>query len=177
MEPIYRVVIRSSNTQIKLQIVETIRNNDMTMCSANSYELRNFGVNVGLTNVPSAYLTAILLACKFKYKYDLMEITEPPFELMLDCGKKSETSQLVGAVLDGLRLQFMLPYAEVEQSKMNAYKGELIYKYMINLQNKSIDEYKRQFSKYIALNINPDDIFNIYDNAERSIINKYKGDI
>ena len=173
MDHVYRIVIRSSNTQIKLQIVETINNNDKPMCSANSSELRQFGVNIGLTNVPCAYLTAILLACKFKHKYNLINISKLPFELMLDCGKKLNTSNFVTAVLDGLRLQNMLPYVEIEQSKMNMYKGELIYNYMINIRNKSIDEYKRQFSRYISLNITPNDIFDIYSNAEKYIINKY----
>ena len=120
-----------------------------------------------------SYLTAILLACKFKHKYNLINISKLPFELMLDCGKKLNTSNFVTAVLDGLRLQNMLPYVEIEQSKMNMYKGELIYNYMINIRNKSIDEYKRQFSRYISLNITPNDIFDIYSNAEKYIINKY----
>merc|ERR1719321_195476 len=58
----YRLVVRRTNAKFIAQIVFSNMNGDAVMCSAESSELKNFGVSAGLTNYAAAYCTGLLLA-------------------------------------------------------------------------------------------------------------------
>ena len=61
-----RLVIRRSNTKISAQIIEYHADGDKIIVSANSQELANMGYRGRLKNIPSAYLTGLLIAKKAK---------------------------------------------------------------------------------------------------------------
>ena len=63
-----RIVIRKTNLHIITQIVTSREAQDAVICSANSKELTNLGWTGSLKNIPSAYLTGMLLAKKAKEK-------------------------------------------------------------------------------------------------------------
>jgi large subunit ribosomal protein L18 len=63
-----RLVIRKTNLHIITQIVTSKEAQDTVICSANSKELINLGWTGSLKNVPSSYLTGMLLAKKAKEK-------------------------------------------------------------------------------------------------------------
>lgn len=63
-----RLVIRRANKNILLQIVNYEDNGDKVTYSAKSNELKKFGWNGSVRNIPCAYLTGILLAKKVKEK-------------------------------------------------------------------------------------------------------------
>ena len=58
----YRFVVRRTNRRILCSVVYSTIQGDMTVASADSQELRGFGLNCGLTNYASAYCTGLLTA-------------------------------------------------------------------------------------------------------------------
>merc|ERR550539_2107068 len=57
----YRFVVRRTNKRILTQIVYSTIEGDMTVASADSKELKRYGVDAGLTNA-AAYCTGLLCA-------------------------------------------------------------------------------------------------------------------
>lgn len=60
--PKYRLIVRTSNTDISCQIAYARLEGDIVICAAYSHELPRYGVKVGLTNYAAAYCTGLLLA-------------------------------------------------------------------------------------------------------------------
>jgi large subunit ribosomal protein L5e len=69
--PKYRFVVRITNSDVVCQIFSSDINHDECLASAYSHELRNFGMNVGLTNYAAAYATGLLLARRVNAKFGL----------------------------------------------------------------------------------------------------------
>ncbi len=63
-----RLVIRKTNTRTIVQIIEATVNGDRTLASAVSSELLKMGWNVGIANLPAAYLTGLLAARRAKIR-------------------------------------------------------------------------------------------------------------
>ena len=59
-----RVVIRKSNASTTLQLVLAEQKGDKTLLTVNSRELKNFGFNLSLSNLPAAYLTGLIFGKK-----------------------------------------------------------------------------------------------------------------
>lgn len=60
--PKYRFVVRRTNQRIICQVVYSTIQGDRVLCSADSCELKNYGITVGLTNYAAAYCTGLLAA-------------------------------------------------------------------------------------------------------------------
>jgi large subunit ribosomal protein L5e len=58
----YRFVVRRTNKKILTQIIWATIQGDRVLCQADSSELKNFGLEAGLTNYASAYATGLLCA-------------------------------------------------------------------------------------------------------------------
>jgi len=122
--PKYRLVARFTNTRVIAQIVYATIQGDKILTSANSFELKRFGLNAGLSNYAAAYATGLLLARRLLkitkldtlYKgvgkidgndYDVSnEVKEEeqrkPFKAVLDVGLVNTTKgNKVFAVLKG----------------------------------------------------------------------------
>jgi len=69
--PKYRMIVRSSNTDICCQIAYARLEGDIIICAAYSHELPRYGVKVGLTNYAAAYCTGLLLARRLLLKFKL----------------------------------------------------------------------------------------------------------
>jgi len=67
----YRFVVRRTNQRIICQVIYTTITGDITVCSADSKELNNFGVTCGLTNYAAAYATGLLCARRLLKMKDL----------------------------------------------------------------------------------------------------------
>ncbi len=59
-----RMVVRTSNQLIRVQIIEYIREGDKTLVDINSKELKNHGWPASFKSLPAAYLTGYLAAKK-----------------------------------------------------------------------------------------------------------------
>merc|ERR1712142_783682 len=79
--PKYRMIVRSSNTDVCCQIAYARLEGDIVICAAYSHELPRYGVNVGLTNYAAAYCTGLLLARRVLTKLNLAEIYEGQIEV------------------------------------------------------------------------------------------------
>eukprot|EP00088_Acartia_fossae_P069288 TRINITY_DN8_c0_g1_i4.p1 TRINITY_DN8_c0_g1~~TRINITY_DN8_c0_g1_i4.p1 ORF type:complete len:297 (-),score=96.84 TRINITY_DN8_c0_g1_i4:107-997(-) len=69
--PKYRLIVRSSNTDICCQIAYARLEGDYIVSAAYSHELPRYGVKVGLTNYAAAYCTGLLLARRILQKFSL----------------------------------------------------------------------------------------------------------
>lgn len=119
--PKSRLVVRRSNREIICQIVIAHLKGDMVLCSAYSHELKQYGINVGLTNYAACYATGLLLARRLLTKMKLDKLypgvkeatgaTKPvepvekgprPYKAVLDVGlARTTTGSRVFAVMKG----------------------------------------------------------------------------
>jgi len=103
----YRLVVRITNTKVICQVVYATIIGDRTICQANSKELANFGIPVGIKNYAACYATGLLVARRclkmmgmdddFKGKEEVdgeefhveeeeTEAERRPFKVILDVG-------------------------------------------------------------------------------------------
>jgi len=74
--PKYRMIVRTSNTNVTCQIAYARLEGDIVICAAYSHELARYGVKVGLTNYAAAYCTGLLLARRILQKFKLDSMYE-----------------------------------------------------------------------------------------------------
>jgi len=79
--PKYRMIVRSSNTDICCQIAYARLEGDIVICAAYSHELPRYGVKVGLTNYAASYCTGLLLARRILQKFNLDTVYEGNSEI------------------------------------------------------------------------------------------------
>jgi len=91
----YRLVVRRTNTKFILQIIYSTMKGDVVMCSAESTELKNYGLTAGLTNYSAAYCTGLLIARRLLKSVKLdgdykpnTDITGEYFNVDDDAGEK-----------------------------------------------------------------------------------------
>merc|ERR1712060_901810 len=72
----YRMIVRSSNTDVTCQIAYARLEGDIVICAAYSHELPRYGVKVGLTNYAASYCTGLLLARRILQKFKLDSVYE-----------------------------------------------------------------------------------------------------
>lgn len=95
-----RLVVRKSLKNMNVQLVIPGKEGDATLVSANTVELKKYGYSGGTGNLPSAYLTGLLLGFRAKKNGHV--------EAILDIGKYHATkggrvfAALKGAVDSGL---------------------------------------------------------------------------
>lgn len=70
----YRFVVRSTNQRILCQIVYSTVQGDVVLCSADSMELKKFGIPVGFNNYAAAYATGLLCARRVLKKMGLNDM-------------------------------------------------------------------------------------------------------
>merc|ERR1719163_2653783 len=58
----YRFCVRRTNKRIICQVIYSTLTGDKVMCAADSHELKNHGLNAGLTNYAASYCTGLLCA-------------------------------------------------------------------------------------------------------------------
>ena len=63
-----RIVIRTSNNNIKIQAIKFGENGDITLSTTNSIDLRKLGWKGSTGNLQSAYLTGLLFGSRIKSK-------------------------------------------------------------------------------------------------------------
>lgn len=151
-----RFVVRRSLRYIILQFVRYGVKGDEVLVGVNSSELKKFGWNYSFSNIPSAYLSGLLIGKRAIEK----GIKEAIFDNGL-CSivKKSVLFSCLKGVLDaGVNIpcdREMLP-------DENVVSGKVIADYVVLLKDET--RYKKQFSDYLKRNLNPSDIvkdFNI----------------
>lgn len=190
-----RLVVRFTNSKVICQIVKAFVDGDRVVASADSTELKKFGVTFGLTNYFAAYATGMLCARRalgvnglshYEVNTEIGEhkLTEDAdderraYKVFLDVGLKRATkgAKVFAAMKGASDAGLFIPHSP---SKFAGFDGEKLdakvmkerifmaenVKYMKDLKQNDEEKYKKQFSAYLKLKINPDDIEKIYKGA------------
>ncbi len=118
-----RLVARKSNQQVRAQLVVTAPDGDETLASATAADLREFGWEAPLGNMPAAYLTGLLAG--------LRAVEAGVEEAVLDIGLNSPTpGSKVFAVQEGaIDAGLEIPHNDSVLSDWSRTRGEHIAEY------------------------------------------------
>jgi len=155
----HRLVVRRSLNNITAQIVEYKNEGDIVLISANTKELAKYGWKCSTKNIPSSYLTGLLIgkkATKKNIKDSILDIG-----LQRPIKKGVLYALLKGAIDSGLNIDHnknILP----EESRI---KGEHIANFT-KLDSAS----SFQFSKYKKNNLDPKQITENFNQTKENIV-------
>lgn len=156
-----RVVVRKTNRNILMQIVEYKVDGDIILKSANSHELLKYGWD-SRCNIPTAYLTGLLLSKKFNDKDK---------GLVLDTGLYNPIKGSIifaaakGCIDLGLKLKSNIEFDDDRLS------GKHISKFAALVKDDNT-HYKNQFSKYKETKFDPETINSKFVEIKDKIINE-----
>ncbi|EHP87745.1 50S ribosomal protein L18 [Methanotorris formicicus] len=159
-----RLVARKTLNHIIAQIVLYDEKGDKTVVSAHSRELIKLGYKGHCGNLPSAYLTGLLLGRK--------AISKGYKEAVLDIGLHRATKgAAIFAVLKGaLDAGMEIPYGEEVIPDEDRIRGAHIKAYAELLKNEDEEKYKRQFSKYLEKGLKPEELPEHFDEIKEKIM-------
>jgi large subunit ribosomal protein L18 len=162
-----RLVTRTANRNITVQILIAKPHGDEVLAAANSRELvKSYGWKAATGNIPAAYLTGLL--CGSKAKANGIK------EAILDIGLVAPTkgAKIFAALSGVLDAGVDVPHSE-EKIVKERMKGEHIAKYAKSLGAGS-EEYTAKFSKYSAQGVAPEKISEHFATAKTTITDSFK---
>ncbi|MGV8168562.1 MAG: 50S ribosomal protein L18 [Candidatus Nanoarchaeia archaeon] len=138
-----RLVIRKTNKQIILQIVQYSENGDKVILTTNSKELEKHGWKHSQKNLPAAYLTGMLTAKKAKAKNISKAI--PDLGLQTPLKGSKIFAAIKGAIDNGLEMNASEEIFPSEER----IKGEHISNYLDNHKSitQDFEKIKKELSK------------------------------
>ncbi len=144
-----RVVVRMSNRNIIGEVIRFNPKGDEVLAYVNSKELKQYKWPVK-ANKPTAYLTGLLLAKKYKDNEDLI----------LDIGFSTKAKIpfifALGCIDGGLKIKMNKEFEKED------YDATLISEYASRLKKEDKSRYERQFSKYIKEGIEPEKLKDLF---------------
>lgn len=165
-----RLVVRGSLNNFLAQLVESKFGGDRTLVSAHSRELvKKYGWKGHCGNVPTAYLTGLLLALKAKkagFK-----------DAILDIGLHTPSkgcrvfAALKGALDGGLEI----PHGEEILPSEERIRGEHIAEYARKLLEENPELYAKQFSAQIKRGVRPENLPEHFDEVKEAILKDFGG--
>lgn len=158
-----RLAIRKSLKNITIQIIEYHPEGDKIITSVVSKELEKLGWSFNKSNIPSAYLTGLLLGKK--------AIGNKINEVVVDFGlNESVKGSKLYAVLKGISDSGLaVPVSE----KILPHEDRIVGKHISDydeLLKKDDEKRKRQFSGYMKNNVNIKDIKKLFDEIKGKIL-------
>lgn len=158
-----RLVIRKSLNNIIAQLIEYGIKGDKIIISINASELRKYGWKFHLGNLPTAYLTGLLIGVEAKKK----KIKE----VVLDTGLQPsiKSSSLYALVKGSLEAGLFIKCNEKVLPSYDRITGKHIADYALKIKSNQ-DLYNRQFSKYIKNNVNPEDLPKHFEQTKAKIL-------
>lgn len=188
-----RLVVRITNTKVICSITKAFIDGDRIVAYADSTELKNYGVNFGLTNHFAAYATGFLCARKALLSQGLDALYQPnkevgqykltedleerkAYKVYLDIGlaRASNGSNVFIAMKGASDAGLHIPHSDSkffgasdEGLDSNKLRSRIFMKenidYMLSLRSNNEDAYKKQFGGYVAKGIQPEAIEGIYE--------------
>jgi len=151
-----RVVIRRSQKQFTLQIVEFYPSGDKVLVGMNSRELQKNGWKGSLNNLPAGYLSGVLLAKK--------ALQKKIKECVIDLGQQTSLKgcslyAVVKGLIDG---GLNIPHSPEIFPKQERIKGEHIAN-LAKLLKENQDKYKKQFGQYVKQGLDPESLPKHFD--------------
>ena len=145
-----RYVVRISNKNIVIQLINSKVEGDYVQVQTNSKELSKYGWQAGTKNISSAYLLGVLAGKKAK-KAGIDEA-------YLDLGlvRPTKGSKVFAAVKGAQDAGLWVPCDSEVIPEMARIEGKKIQEYAESIENPYI--YERQFSAYIRKGLQPQDL-------------------
>ena len=158
-----RLVIRKSIKQIFVQAVDYDEKGDKILLSCTSYDLKKNGWKAGFNNLPSAYLTGVLMGKKC--------LEKGIKEMVPDIGlNKSVKGSKMYAVLKGvIDSGVNINCSEEILPPEGRIKGEHIKKYA-EILSKDKEKYNAKFGDYIKNNFDPTKITENFEATKNKIL-------
>ncbi|MGD0729158.1 MAG: 50S ribosomal protein L18 [Candidatus Micrarchaeaceae archaeon] len=154
-----RVVIRKSNRAVTMQVIGYEKDGDKIVASANSKELKEKGWEPRC-NIPTAYLTGMLLASKLKDK---------KLDYILDIGLyRPVKGSVIFAAAKGFQDNGANLHSNIEFDEARI-SGSHIQDYATKLD---ANKYKEQFSSYIKNGFDAKAIKQKFDSVKKEIMSK-----
>ncbi len=162
-----RFTVRASLKNMNTQVVQAHAKGDVTLTTANSRELAEYGWKAHCGNIPAAYLTGLLLG--FKAQSKGIEQANPDIGLRRASLGARVFAAIKGAVDSGLTV----PCGDVlpEESRI---KGEHISSYARRLVESNPELYKRRFSTYLLKNLSPEQLPRHFNEVKSNILQKFR---
>lgn len=158
----FRFVVRGSLKNVQVSVIEYDAKGDNVLFTVHSKALHKFGWKGYNGNVPSAYLTGLFAGKK--------AIEKGVKEAILDLGlnKSTKGSRLYAALAGAIDAGLKIPFAQDMFPSKERISGEHIAKYAQILKNDKA-KFDRQFSNYINIGLNPEDIINHFNEVKSKI--------
>lgn len=158
-----RLVVRRTNKHLIAQVVVARPQGDETVVGLDTRYLAKWGWKGDENNTAAAYLLG--LAVGYKARARGIE------KAILDIGLHRPTpGSRVFAVLKGaLDAGLEIPHSEDVLPDEERIKGEHIAEYARSLKERSEDEYKRRFSRYLQRGLAPEDLPKHFEEVKAKI--------
>jgi len=158
-----RLIIRKSLKRVYVQISEYDEKGDKAILNVSSQNLKNYGWKAGFSNLPSAYLTGLLIGKQASEKGIK--------ELIVDIGlNKSIKGSKIYALLKGtIDAGIKIPCSEEIFPDESRIKGEHIKKYAEEL-SKDREKYKKVFNEYLKEGFDPTKITESFESVKNKIL-------
>ena len=155
-----RLVVRVSNANVIVQVINVAKDGDVTVASAHSKELNKLGWKAGNKNTSAVYLTAYLCGKK--------AVAAGVGYAVADIGLKSpiKGAKVFAAVKGAADAGLNVPYGESIIPSEDRINGEHIAEYAESLDE---DELKAKFSQYFAKGLNPADLPEHFEEIKNKI--------
>ena len=155
-----RLVVRVSNAQATVQIVDYTPEGDITIASAVGKQLANYGYLGNTGNITGVYLTGYLCA-----KRALAAGVE---YAILDIGLRSpiKGSKIFAALKGAVDAGLEVPHGDFIFPEDERIRGEHIANYAESLD---AEEVAKKFSKYFERGLNPKDLPENFDETVKNI--------
>jgi len=156
-----RLVIRKSLKNILAQIVEFGEKGDKIIVSASSKELEKLGWRISRSNIPSAYLTGLIIGKKATKK--------GVGEVIVDLGFNNKSERVYALVKGAIDSELNIRCSKEILPDDDVVSGKRISEYAKKLKETDKERYNKQFSNYLKNNINPEDIHKIFEEVKNKI--------
>jgi len=159
-----RLVVRVSLNHVLVQVSKASSVGDMTLASAHSKQLEDFGWKGGTSNISSAYLVGLLCGQR--------AVKAGVKECVFDIGMNNPTKGAkIFAVLKGaLDAGLQIPHSEGPLPDDGRIKGQHIANYAAELKKTSPDDYNSRFSRYLSRGLPPEQVPEHFDTVKQAIL-------
>ncbi|MBU2561304.1 MAG: 50S ribosomal protein L18 [Nanoarchaeota archaeon] len=158
-----RLVLRKSLNMITAQIIEYNPDGDRILVSATSKDLHKMGWKMHRGNIPSAYLTGLLLGVKAKKKKINNFVLDIGLQTPIRGGRLF--AALKGLIDSGVEMNFSKE-AFPSDARIS---GKHIAEYASKL-SKDPQKYQKQFSGCIKQGVKPEDMCKHFEDTKKKVI-------
>ncbi|MFH0977972.1 MAG: 50S ribosomal protein L18 [Candidatus Woesearchaeota archaeon] len=160
-----RLVIRKSNKHISLQLIDYTPEGDVVIAQAHSGQLKKYGIDTSKNNIPSAYLTGMLLGKMAKAK----KIKEA----VLDIGLYSSTkgSRLYAALKGAMDAGLYVMHSEEILPSKERIAGNHMQEHAKAI-SKQAEKYAKYYSNYLKQKVEALQITQYFNTAREKIQNE-----